>query len=179
MSKNIGGRCPGQQRLSPYLAHDRIKSFQERGIHMTIHDYLDLKKTLSTSDDVSLSEEDAQAMRDSLIPPEYKIMDKMNEQFDCYQEQSQAQIKPLIALAETAKNQADAAWKQVEVMEKQLESMREQAETMRNELNFAKIQAAEAEKESRFAKILSIASFAVVLFEMILSNWDTIVRWFA
>ena len=132
---------------------------------MTIHDYLDLKKSLSTSDDVSLSEEDAQAMRDSLIPPEYKIMDKMNEQFDCYQEQSQAQIKPLIALAETAKNQADAAWKQVEIMQEQLDLAAAQAES--------------SQKESKIALAISFASLLLSVLGLVLQNLDTLGKLFS
>lgn len=81
-------------------------------------------------------------------------------------------LEALPAIAEAAKKSAESAEKQVEVMQKQLDTMRE-------ELDFTKEQAAKAEKEARSAKILSIASFAVVLFEAIASNWGTILSWLA
>ncbi len=46
---------------------------------MKASDYLNLREKSFASSDVHLSKKDAQALRDSLISPEYKTMDKMDE----------------------------------------------------------------------------------------------------
>lgn len=132
---------------------------------MKASDYLNLKEKSFASSDVHLSKEDTQALRDSLISPEYKIMDKMDEQLDNYREQSQAQLKPLIELAETTRKQADAAWKQVEIMQEQLDLAAAQAES--------------SQKESKIALAISFASLLLSVLGLVLQNLDTLGKLFS
>lgn len=96
-------------------------------------------------DDITLSKEDLAAMHKACQPPEYKIMDYLDNRFEESQESASKQIKALRKIAAAAQKQADAAASQaesakgqVEALQKQVSEMEKQNKTLEDQLNILK-----------------------------------------